>query len=102
MPGTPDKLDVLAERPFALGQPLWHPADVRITTTRRIRPRTKASPVRVIWLAVGECCLGARRRVLFGSRRECCLGAVGECCLGAVGECCLGAVARGVFPGRGR
>jgi hypothetical protein len=26
MPGTPDKLDVLAER-VRLGQPLWHPAD---------------------------------------------------------------------------
>jgi hypothetical protein len=26
MPGTPDKLDVLAER-VRTGQPLWHPAD---------------------------------------------------------------------------
>ncbi|HTU23989.1 MAG TPA: hypothetical protein VMF30_01240 [Pirellulales bacterium] len=26
MPGTSDKLDVLAER-VRLGQPLWHPAD---------------------------------------------------------------------------
>ena len=26
MPGSPDKLDVLAER-VRLGQPLWHPAD---------------------------------------------------------------------------
>ncbi len=63
MPGTPDKLDVLAER-VRLGQPLWHPAD-RHDYDEANGSRPLMSPLRWVETATGGFPQRAELRVRF-------------------------------------